>query len=189
MKAQVRTLGIDDGPFAFGDRDVPVVGVLMRTSYVDAVLTTRVAVDGTDATDALVTAVQRSRYREQVRAILLDGAALGGFNVVDLEALERRTGIPAITVTRDPPDFAAIRRALKRRFADHERRFAILTQGPLVRVATAYRPIHCRFVGIGHREGTDLLRAATVRGAVPEPIRMAHLMARAMVRGESRGDA
>ena len=46
MKPQFRVLGIDDGPFTFEDRTVPVIGVVVRKGYVDAVMRTGVMVDG-----------------------------------------------------------------------------------------------------------------------------------------------
>jgi endonuclease V-like protein UPF0215 family len=61
MKAQSRILGVDDAPFKFTDEHVPVVGVVVRApSYVEGVLTTRVRVDGADATEALASAINRS---------------------------------------------------------------------------------------------------------------------------------
>src|SRR2546428_9700962 len=104
MKAQSRILGVDDAPFTFTDEYVPVVGVVMRApSYVEGVLTTRVHVDGTDATDALDSAISRSRYRKGLALILVDGAALGGFNLVDIDAPPESTGVPRATVTPGRP--------------------------------------------------------------------------------------
>src|SRR3989304_5305419 len=114
MKAQSRILGVDDAPFRFTDEHVPVVGVVVRApSYVEGVLTTRVHVDGADATEALASAINRSRYRRGLALALLDGAALGGFNVVDIDALHDSTGVPVATVTREKPDLEAMERGLR----------------------------------------------------------------------------
>ena len=113
MKPQSRILGVDDAPFRFSDDLVPVVGVVVRApNYVEGVMTTRVHVDGDDATDVLAGAIGRSRYRAGLALVLLDGAALGGFNVVDIDALHRTVKVPVATVTRDKPDLAAIEKAL-----------------------------------------------------------------------------
>src|SRR2546426_7107949 len=104
MKAQSRILGVDDAPFAFRDEYVPVVGVVMRApSYVEGVLTTRVHVDGTDATEALASTISRSRYRKGLALILIDGAALGGLNVVGIQTLHASTGGPVATLTPAKP--------------------------------------------------------------------------------------
>ncbi|HYS71363.1 MAG TPA: DUF99 family protein, partial [Thermoplasmata archaeon] len=95
MKAQARYLGIDDAPFAFGDAETEVVGILVRApNYVEGATTTRVAVDGRDATAKLAAMIGRSRFRDNLALVMIDGAALGGFNVVDIQALHAETNIP-----------------------------------------------------------------------------------------------
>ncbi len=190
MKAQARILGVDDAPFQFTDEFVPVVGVVVRSpSYVEAVLTTRVHVDGRDATDVLAEAIGGSRYREGLGLVLLDGAALGGFNVVDIDALSREIAIPVATVTRRKPDAAAIEKALRSRFEDWEARLAILRKGPLFRIETEHKPLYATAAGIEPHELKEAVQRCTVRGALPEPVRIAHLVATAIVKGESKGNA
>jgi len=190
MKAQSRILGVDDAPFVFTDEHVPVVGVVVRApNYVEGVLTTRVRVDGTDATEVLSKAVSRSRYRRGLALILLDGAALGGFNVVDIEALHEGTGIPVATVTREKPDLDAMERVLRRKFADWERRLEILRRNELIRVETPHKPLYATVAGLAPRELKEAIHRCTVRGALPEPVRVAHLIATAIVKGESKGKA
>jgi uncharacterized protein len=190
VKPEARVLGIDDGPFQWGDAQADVVGVLMRGgSYVEAVLRTRVAVDGDDATAVLAQLVGRSRYHAQVQVVMLDGVALGGFNVVDLDALHGAIERPILTVTRDPPDKEAIEAALRKHLPDAERRLALLQRHPLERVETAHNPVWVKRVGLGEQDARDIVRATTVRGALPEPLRLAHLIAAAIHFGESRGRA
>jgi len=42
---------------------------------------------------------------------MLDGIALGGFNVVDVPLLRARTGLKVLVVVRRRPSLVAIRRA------------------------------------------------------------------------------
>lgn len=183
-------LGVDDGPFTWEQAHADVVGVLMRAgTYVEAVMRTRVAVDGDDATMALVNMVAKSRYADAVQVLMLDGVSFGGFNVVDLDAVRDALGVPVLTVTRDPPDKPAIEAALRKHFPDAERRLALLQRHPLERVETAHSPVWVKRVGLGEQDARDLVRATTVRGAIPEPLRLAHLIAAAIHFGESRGRA
>ncbi|MFP4545377.1 MAG: DUF99 family protein [Methanomassiliicoccales archaeon] len=183
-------MGIDDSPFLFRDDRVMVVGVLVRLpSYMEGVMRTECQVDGGDATQAVGEMVKRSRYREQIRLAMVDGVALGGFNVVDITSLHRDTGIPFATVTRDPPDLEAMESALKAHFPDWKERMETIRANPLHRVATDYKDLHVAVAGMGLEEAVPLIRGCTVRGALPEPIRMAHLIATAMARGESKGRA
>lgn len=188
MKGQVRVLGVDDSPFAFGDTRSLVIGALVRApSYLEAVMRTDVAVDGDDATDRLVEMVTGSRYAEQIALVMVDGIALAGFNVVDLESFHRRTGVPVATVTRDEPDMGEIEAALRKHFPDWERRLSLVKRVPLRPLDTGYNPLYASVLGMDWDDLVRLARSTTVRGALPEPVRIAHLVAAAMVKGESRG--
>lgn len=190
MKPNVRVLGIDDAPFDFDDATVPVVGALMRgPTYLEAVLRTDVAVDGRDATDAIASMVADSRHVESLQAVLLDGIAFGGFNVVDLHALHDRIGLPVVTVTRDAPDLDAMQATLRQRFDDWEDRWAPIAEGEIRPVGTDHAPVHVKAVGIDDGAVDDLVRSFTVRGRIPEPVRVAHLIAGGIATGESGGRA
>jgi hypothetical protein len=188
MKEQARVLGVDDSPFSFGDERSLVVGALVRApGYLEAVMRTDVAVDGDDSTDRLVEMVTGSRYAEQVGLVMVDGIALAGFNVVDLESFHRRTGIPIATVTRDEPDMAEIEAALRKHFPDWERRLSLVRRVALRPLDTGHNPLHASVLGMEWDDFVRLAQSTVVRGALPEPVRIAHLVAAAMVKGESRG--
>jgi len=188
MKAQIRVLGIDDSPFKFGDEQAIVVGALVRApNYLEGVMKTEVTVDGADSTERLVELVSKSRYRDQVKAVMLDGIALAGFNVVDIQSLFDELRIPIITVTRDRPDLEKMKSALKGHFEDWQRRYALISGLDLRPMTTEHKPVYACALGIPWSEAVELVRTTTVRGVVPEPVRMAHLIASALVRGESYG--
>ncbi len=190
MKAQVRVLGIDDGPFTFSAAGTPVVGVVMRLpNYVEGVMCSEVSIDGLEATDVVVNMVKKSKYREQVRLIIVDGIALGGFNVLDLDEIYLKTEIPVCSITRDKPSISAIERALRKHFSDWEQRLKLITKNTLEPIRGAHKPIYVCVKGMSMGELKLLLRRATVRGALPEALRVAHLIAAAMVKGESEGKA
>lgn len=190
MKQNVRVLGVDDSSFKFSDETVTIVGVLLRLpNYVEAVMRTEVEVDGGDATDKLVEMVNGSRYKEQVKTVLLDGIALGGFNVVDLDEFFERTGVAIATVTRDKPDYDGIKSALQEHFSDWEERLGVMKRRELLEIETDHKPIYVMHVGIDEDELREILKMSTVRGALPEPVRIAHLIATGVTQGESRGKA
>jgi hypothetical protein len=155
--------------------------------YLEAVMCTRIAVDGRDANEKLAQMVNCSRYREQIRLIMLDGVALGGFNVVDLERLHSDTGKPVLTVTRDPPDLDSMVEALRAHFADWEARWALIRKCKVVSIKTRHKPAYITHVGIDLETAVAVIDNLTVRGVLPEPIRVAHLIACALASGESRG--
>jgi endonuclease V-like protein UPF0215 family len=191
MKTQIRILGIDDGAFKFEDQTTPVVGVVMRLpNYVEGVMVTEVTVDGElDSTEKLIDMISASRYLDQLKLILMDGAALGGFNVVNIERLHDQLGIPIATITRDEPNFEEIEAALKKHFEDWNLRLAMMKKVEIKRFETEHNPVYVSRVGIGDRELAEILDKSTVKGALPEVLRVAHLIATAISKGESRGRA
>jgi len=190
MKSEVRILGIDDSPFTFDDKYSDIIGVVMRGGeYIECVLKSTVEIDGKDATKACIDLINKTRHKIQLKTILLDGTSLGGFNVVDIEELYNSTNIPVITITRDEPDFEKIELALKKNFKDWGRRLFLIKKGTLHKVKTSYNPIFIKYVGITLSEAKEIIKISTIRGVIPEPIRVAHLIASGIKRGESYGKA
>jgi len=190
MKRQIRILGIDDAPFSFQEKYSTVIGVVMRGGeYLECVLHSKVTIDGTEATTVCVQLVLGSRHKKQLKAIMLDGVCLGGFNVVDIDALSDSTNLPVITITRDKPDFIKIKKALQKHFVDWKDRWSILQRGDLQRVTTKHNPIYIKYCGLSLEEAEEIINISTIRGVIPEPIRVAHLIASGITRGESYGKA
>jgi len=188
MKPQVRILGIDDSPFGFDDDKAIVVGTLVRVpNYLEGVMRSDVTVDGTDSTKTLVKMVSESRFRDQIKLVMIDGIALAGFNIIDLDEAYSRLNIPILTLTRDKPDFDKMKKALMKHFRDWEERYNLITKHELVAMQTEHNPLYACGVGMQWSEFEELVRMSTVRGVVPEPLRMAHLIASALVKGESYG--
>jgi endonuclease V-like protein UPF0215 family len=180
-------VAFDDGPFDRDHRgDVPLVGAVFARHRLDGVLVGRVRRDGANATSAIVELLGRSQFREHVQAVLLQGIALAGFNVVDLPGLHEALGIPVVVVARRAPDLAAIRRVLLERVPGGRRKWALVERaGPMEPVG----PVWVQRVGIAHADVERMLAGLTIHGVLPEPIRAAHLIAGALVTGVSRGRA
>lgn len=188
MKQQIRILGIDDSPFGFDDDRAMVVGTLVRLpNYLEGVIRSEVAVDGTDATEAVVKMVSKSRFRDQIKLIMIDGIALAGFNVIDLDQVYSSLRIPILTLTRDRPDLEKMKKALVKHFEDWRARYGLVTKFGLKTIRTEHNPLYACGLGMEWPEFEQLVRMSTVRGVVPEPLRMAHLIASAMAKGESYG--
>ena len=182
-KPHPRVVGVDDGAFGRHERYAPIAAVVLTLpDRIEAVRVGRVRVDGQDATARIVRLLKGLPGRDGLRAVLLDGAVVGGFNVVDLDAVGRSTGLPVVAVTRRPPDFAAIRTALRRWFPrTAARRLAVLRRHRLVRVPTTGLPLWAAAAGCPTRDAVWLVRRTAVRGYWPEPLRLAHLVASARV--------
>jgi endonuclease V-like protein UPF0215 family len=177
MKTEIRTIGFDDSPFTRADGRVPVVGIHMRgTGQIEGVLATDVQRDGGDATTRVARCVIESGLRG-TKAILLDGASFAGFNVVDLEGLAEETRIPCIAFTKGVPDYGAIRSAL-RNVPDGEGKWRLIERRRTETLPTATSPITFSWAGdLDRVQAIEILALTTGRGLVPEPLRVAHLVA------------
>ena len=64
-----------------------------------------------------------------------------------------------------------------------------MKNGRLYKIKTSYNPIFVKYVGLSIEETKEIIKISTIRGVVPEPIRVAHLIASGITRGESHGKA
>jgi endonuclease V-like protein UPF0215 family len=185
-KAHPRVVGVDDGAFRRGRRRAVVALVFCSLpERVDGVALTDVAVDGADSTRRVASALRGSRHWDGVRAVLLDGATLGGFNVVDLAGLARSAERPVVAVTPRRPDFRAIDSALRTHFpGDRGRRRKLLRSRPVFPVRLPTGTVFAAVAGATRAEATALVRRATLEGLWPEPLRLAHLVATAAARAK-----
>lgn len=178
-------LGIDDGPFDKGDETAPVVGVMMEgCDLVEAIATTRFRVDGDDVTAFLAEWIDSLRCRPGLQAVFFGGITIAGLCVIDPSSLAERLSIPVVIVNRREPQNAALEEAL--RSAKLHARLPILSSAPL---AEPVGQLHCAAAGASREDVAALVRATVGKSLLPEPIRLAHLIARALVTGESRGKA
>jgi len=191
LKPEIRILGIDDGPFSRKDKSVLVVGVICRgNECLDGLLSTKVAVDGLDATEKLIKRINSSRHKPQLKVIMLDGITLGGFNLVDIKKLWKKTGIPVIVINRKKPDIKAVEEALKKHFKDWEERMKIVEHAGKIRSMKVNDfKIYYQAVGLPEDEVKEIILLSLKRAQIPEPLRAAHIIATGIVRGESEGHA
>lgn len=186
MKKEIRILGIDDGPFnKFAKGKVLVVGTVFRGgSWMDGVLSTKVTVDGNDSTTKLISMVNGCKFKVQLQCIMLDGIALGGFNIIDVLRLHKETKIPVMTVIRRMPDFEKIKKTLFR-LGKGAKYKLIEKAGKVEKIGMVY----CQLIGISVDDAKRMLKITCTRSHLPEPIRVAHIIAAGIVSGESKGGA
>jgi endonuclease V-like protein UPF0215 family len=177
-----RVIGFDDAPFerAAGS-PVSVSGIVCTGTRMEGMVWGTATRDGDDATDVLCALLRSSKFHEQVHLVLLDGIAIGGFNVVDLPLMSERLGLPCVAVMRRMPDLPAVRGVLSR-FEDAERRLALLDRAGPIHTLDGF-VFQC--VGLEPDVVARALTALTDRGKVPEALRLAHLIGAAVKTGQS----
>lgn len=147
--------------------------------WIDGILHTKIAVDGFDATEKIVTMITSSSHHKQLRVIMLNGVTFAGFNIVNIKTLSATTKLPVITVTREKPDLAKIHKALKNLPKSQERWNTILNAGEPFEVPTrsGKKKIYMQVAGISMGDAQRILRITSTHANIPEPLRVAHLIA------------
>ena len=181
IKPEIRVLGVDDGAFVPHSQGfAPIIGVIFRGGYwLDGVVSTKVEIDGFDATDKLSSMIARSAHYRQLRVIMLDGITFAGFNVVDIRRLNAETRLPVIAVTRDRPNFDDIHSALKNLPESEKRWETLLSAGQIFEVNTKIKTkkVYIEISGISEDDARKIVKLTSTRSSVPEPLRVAHLIA------------
>ena len=114
LKKEIRVVGIDDAPFnKFKKGNVVVIGAVFRGgSWLDGILSTKVGIDGNNATKKIADMISKCKFKPQLQCIFLNGIAVGGFNVIDVEELSKKTKLPVIVIIRKNPDIEKIKKTL-----------------------------------------------------------------------------
>lgn len=186
-RTRPHVLGIDDGPVRkHGREGVVVVGVVMEGSdLVEGVAITRFPVDGDGATPFLVGWIRDLRFHPALHGIVLGGITIAGLGVVDISSLSREVGVPVMAVNRKNPANHRLHDAL--RAAGLPERMEVVDRTPGAVRLPAGVWLSC--AGTDPDAAANLVSACTAKAVLPEPLRLAHLIARAVSTGESRGRA
>ena len=178
---EIRVIGIDDAPFfKFSKGNVLIIGVVMRKKLVEGVLSNYIRIDGLDSTKKIASMINSSKFGPQSKIIMINGIALGGFNVIDTEELSK--SFPVIIISRKKPDFKKIKDALEN-FKDGKKRFEIIKKAGKPKICNG---IYFQNMGINKEETCKYIKEYSYYSNIPEPIRLAHVIGAGIILGENR---
>jgi len=152
---------------------------------VDGFTFSRTEVGGMDATQKIIK-MYNALERHDINILLLNGCVISWYNVVDLNHVADTTALPLICVTYN--DSTGLETYFKENFPnDWQHRIDIYRKNgarkPL-KLHTGHT-IYVRFLNINEEETSRLLDKYTLHGAIPEPLRIARLLARSLMRNSS----
>lgn len=181
IKPEIRVLGVDDGVFTSHEKGlVLVVGAVVRGGYwLDGVMHTEIEVDGFDATEKITSMITNSPHYKQLRVIMLNGVTFAGFNIVNIQKLNKKIKLPVIAVIRQKPNLTKIQEALKNLPEGEKRWQVIQNAGELIKVVTRNKKekIYAQLSGILEEDARKILQLTSTRSGIPEALRVAHLIA------------
>ncbi len=184
MRLPSHIIGFDDAPFAKVHRgDVTVVGAIFTANRLDGVVCGKVRRDGANATQRLGELILGCRFRHHLQLIMLQGIALAGFNVVDIHRLYRQTGLPVLVISRKQPNLPAIAKALCEKVKGGQRKWRLIERaGNPQRIAGVW----AQCAGIDIVVAEQVIVRTAIHGAIPEPLRTAHIIASGITAIKSR---
>ncbi len=185
-RKEARLIGIDDAPFdKHKKNNCLVVGTIFRgSSALDGLISTKIRVDGANSTKKIAEMINECRFKSHLQCIFLDGIAVGGFNVIDVEKLSTLTKIPVIVVIRSFPDYKKIFSALKKIGQEKKIKLIQKLDKPI-----KLGKVFVQLANISKEKALQLLELSSTRANIPEPLRVAHIIAGGITTGESRGRA
>lgn len=187
IKDQLRILGVDDARFKRGrDKWTRLVGVVHRGGqWIEGCLQAPIQVDGDDVTPQLTKMVKESNHYEQLRVIMTRDTIFAGTNILDLPLLAEDTGLPVIAISDSEPKMERVKRALQhycpKTWGD---KLAVLERcGPIQKVESQHgrTPVFLQWAGIPYERAVEVVRMAATRSRIPEPVRVAHIIASSFV--------
>jgi uncharacterized protein len=182
-KQASRCIGIDDGPFPLRTDDrvryAPLIAAWLKGPHLQQLRADWITVDGLDATRKAQILLKGSQHIP----VLLSGATFGGFNLIDPWKIQKTTKAQVIVVIGSRPDNRAVKRALSRHFPDWKERWNLISSlGPLHKVRTIANegPVFFERFGCSTRDATLILKGSAFVSRVPEPLRVAGILARGL---------
>jgi len=180
-KPGIRALGVAES-FRQGQRSSVLAGVVMRSDFViDGVSLGRTSVGGDDATRSIVS-LFRKFHRNDVNLLMVSGAILSLYNIIDVDSLSKKAKLPVICLTYK--ETAGIEGSIRRHFPQGAEKkleaYRRLGKRIGIRLHTGHT-VYVRTAGIDSGESETVLNTFTLQGSVPEPVRVAKLLARAFL--------
>ena len=182
-KKAIRALGVAES-FRANEVKSTLVGVVMRSDLVlDGFAINQLTVSGSDATRSVLKLFQKL-HRNDINAIMISGSVLSLYNVLDITEIYKDLRIPVVALS--------FRKAKSDLYRNVEAKFPEATANKKLKLleklgdstrqklVTGYS-VFVRSAGIGDVESSKLLNKFTLQGAVPEPVRVARLLAKSLL--------
>lgn len=184
MKNGARYIAFASGPIGkTKDGKTILIGIIFRENYIEGMLSGSVAIDGTDSTMQITKMIANSRFNGQVRIVLLNGIAVAGLNIVKPKLIERKLHVKVVLLNKRKQNAKELIKALKEfsriNKKDVEERIKIVSDYSKVRILKT-----------GNLFLQSNLEDYYIRNFAQkafEALRIAHIIASGISKGESKG--
>jgi len=157
-----------------------LTGVVMRKDLIiDGIVFGSTTIGGNDSTDSILAMLKRLK-RNDINLILLDGIIISMYNIIDGDKINSDTGLPVIAITFNKS--LGINDSIKNYFPDeYQLKLKQLEKSgrrDKIMLWTG-KALWIRHWGIELSDSIRILDSCTMQGAIPEPIKIAKIIARA----------
>jgi len=182
-KPGLRVLGIAES-FVRSSPRSRLAGVVMRGDLrIDGLALSSITVSGDDATSGVLD-IWRQLDRDDINAILLSGAVISWFNIIDIQQIFEVMKIPLACLTYE--ESPGLEKYIMEYFPEPDHKLSLyhrLGQREMISLRTGHF-VYIRALGMDAGQARVLLNKFTLDGRVPEPLRVARLMARAALHSD-----
>jgi uncharacterized protein len=177
-KKGIRVFGIAESFRTSGIKST-IAGVVMRRDLIiDGIILNNTTLKGNDSTENILY-MFRSLKRGDINCIILDGLIISMYNIIDGKLIQSETGLPVIAITFE--DSAGLETNIRHHFPDDHKskleQYAKLGKRDQVLLKTG-KYLFIRYWGLSLKHAITILNSFTLQGSIPEPIRVAKLVAR-----------
>jgi len=153
----------------------------MRADFVvDGFAFGKATLGGSDATNSIV-AMFKSLSRSDINFLMIGGSIVSFFNIIDIDGLYDVLSIPIISITYHPSE--GLENHLEHHFPSNQAKieaYRRLGNRECITLHTG-KQVFIRCAGIDQDGAKEAVDKFTLQGAVPEPIKVARLISRAML--------
>ncbi len=182
-KKAIRALGISESFVKGESRRSVLAGVVMRADMtIDGFVFSATTVGGMDATEKMIE-MYKNLEREDINLLMLNGCIISWYNVVDLQKIRDEIKKPLLCVTYEESE------GLEKYFVelfpkDWEFRVEVYHRNGSrtpISLHTGHT-VYARFLNMTLAETKGILNKFTLHGSIPEPLRVARLLAKSIAK-------
>jgi uncharacterized protein len=180
-KKGIRVLAIAES-FKISCKFAVLAGVVMRRDLIiDGVGITKSTLKGNDATQNIISMYEKMQ-RNDVNCIFIGGAIISMYNIIDANKIHQSTGLPVVAITFRKSEGIAntIKKAFQDDWGAKIEQYHNLGERQQVKLRTG-KTVFIRQLGLSLSNSIVMLNHFTHQGSIPEPVRIARLIARAYV--------
>jgi uncharacterized protein len=178
-KKGLRVFGVAESFRKFSIKSTLAGVVMRRDLIIDGAIFGTATLKGNDSTENILY-MFKSLKRDDINCIMLGGLIISMYNIIDGQLIQNETGLPVIGITFE--DSKGIESNIRYHFADSFQlkldQYAKLGRRDQVTLKTG-KSLFIRYWGLTPKTAIRILNSFTLQGSIPEPIRIAKLVARA----------